>query len=102
MKRSSLILCALLAAAPAAAQQPPSQQPVQSPADAALATRVHDAIWSGVTPKSMYVIAVDAKDGVVTLKGLVDSSATRERAARAAKNVRGVSQVRDELRVRGG
>jgi hyperosmotically inducible protein len=42
-------------------------------------------------------IDVDSSEGVVTLKGNVDSEDTKRRAAATAKKVSGVTQVRNEL-----
>lgn len=43
---------------------------------------------------------VDVEDGVVTLTGEVDSEAQRELAAVYARNIEGVKEVRNALRVR--
>ena len=44
-------------------------------------------------------IEVDSRDGVVTLWGTVPTSRARARAAEAAGEVRGVSRVRNRIRV---
>jgi hyperosmotically inducible periplasmic protein len=45
-------------------------------------------------------IQVDCKQGVVTLKGAVDSEAARGKAARLAKKVKGVKDVVNNLVVK--
>jgi len=47
-------------------------------------------------------IAVDAKDGVVTLSGTVDSPPLKERAKQVASNVSGVRSVVDNLTAKSG
>ena len=47
-------------------------------------------------------IDVDTKDGVVTLKGPVPSSAAKARAAEIAKNVKDVKSVNNQLSVNAG
>ena len=44
-------------------------------------------------------IDVDAKDGTVTLSGLVEFSRNRDRAERVARGVAGVSHVHNQLKV---
>ena len=44
-------------------------------------------------------IDVDAKDGTVTLSGLVEFSRNRDRAERVARRVAGVSHVHNQLKV---
>ena len=47
-------------------------------------------------------IDVDTKDGVVTLKGPVPSTAAKTRAAEIAKNVKDVKSVKNQLSVKAG
>jgi hyperosmotically inducible protein len=47
-------------------------------------------------------INVDVKNGVVTLKGDVDTAAQREQVQKVAKDIPGVQQVVNELDVKGG
>jgi osmotically-inducible protein OsmY len=47
-------------------------------------------------------INVDTNDGVVTLRGGVDSFSERRQAVNIARNIGGVREVRDELRVEPG
>jgi hyperosmotically inducible protein len=66
---------------------------------AALTGKVKSALAADVGLKTVK-IDVDSDDGgVVTLKGRVDTEDTRRRAE-AAKKVKGVTQVRNELRAK--
>ena len=110
MKRTAIVLCALLGAAAAAAQEKTNDQATeegrqkntQFARDAALTARVHTALMNDVGLNTLRRINVDSDDGLVTLKGVVDSQETRNRAAEVARRVRGVSEVKNELRVKGG
>jgi osmotically-inducible protein OsmY len=69
--------------------------------DATLTTKVHTALANDVGMRTMYSIDVDSDKGVVTLKGKVDSEATKQRAGEVAKRVSGVNSVKNELQVKG-
>ena len=109
MKRTALILAALVAATPAFAQQTTNEQATEAgrqknnelASDAALTTKVHTALANDVGLRTMYSVNVDSDKGVVTLKGRVDSEDTKRRAEDVAKRVGGVSAVKNELRVKG-
>lgn len=47
-------------------------------------------------------IDVDTKDGVVTLTGPAPSTSARERATEIARNIKGVSSVKNQLTVKAG
>jgi osmotically-inducible protein OsmY len=64
--------------------------------NAALTGKVKSALAADVGLKTVK-IDVDSEDGVVTLKGRVDSEDTRRRAEATAKKVSGVSEVRNQL-----
>ena len=64
--------------------------------NAALTGKVKSALAQDVGLKTMK-IDVDSEQGVVTLKGNVDSDDTRRRAEATARKVSGVTQVRNEL-----
>ena len=64
--------------------------------NAALTGKVKSALAADVGLKTVR-IDVDSEDGVVTLKGRVDSEDTKHRAEATAKKVSGVTQVRNEL-----
>jgi hyperosmotically inducible periplasmic protein len=71
----------------------------KSAAGAALTTKVKTALASDIGMKSVTNIDVDSADGVVTLKGKVDSADTKKKAEAVAKKVDGVKRVKNELRV---
>jgi hyperosmotically inducible periplasmic protein len=71
----------------------------KSAAGAALTTKVKTALASDIGMKSVTSIDVDSADGVVTLKGKVDSADTKKKAEAVAKKVDGVKRVKNELRV---
>ncbi|MBV9190034.1 MAG: BON domain-containing protein [Betaproteobacteria bacterium] len=104
-----LLLAVLVAAAmPAFAQTTNDQATEQGRqtnneyvSDATLTTKVHTALANDVGMRTMYSINVDSDKGVVTLKGKVDSQATKQRAEDVAKRVSGVTSVKNELQVKG-
>jgi len=109
MKRTALVLSALLASLPAFAQEKTNDQATeegrakntQLAKDAALTSKVHTALANDVGLKTLR-INVDSDKGVVTLKGRVDSEDTKRRAEAVAKRVNGVTAVKNELQVKGG
>ena len=66
---------------------------------AALTTKVKTALASDVGMRTMTSIDVDSDNGVVTLKGKVDSAAAKKKAEEIAKKVDGVKSVKNQLRV---
>ena len=94
--RTLLLLClaSVLAgcAAPAAVEREPASA-------ARLSTRVKAALVDEPNLAAA-AIFVDAKDGRVRLSGFADSNAKRERAARVARGVPGVTAVENHIRVR--
>lgn len=68
-------------------------------AGAALTTKVKTALASDAGLSTMTNIDVDSKDGVVTLKGKVDSADMKKKAGDVAKKVSGVKSVKNELKV---
>ena len=68
-------------------------------AGAALTTKVKSALAADVGMKTVTSIDVDSKDGVVTLKGKVDSADLKKKAGEIAKKVGGVKSVKNELKV---
>jgi hyperosmotically inducible periplasmic protein len=108
MNGTAFILCAALAAAPAFAQKTNDQateegrqKNTQYANDAALTSKVHTALANNVGLKTLRSINVDSNGGVVTLKGVVDSEDTKQRAEAVAKKVNGVTSVKNELGVKG-
>ena len=69
-------------------------------AGAALTTKVKTALASDAGLKTMTSIDVDSKDGVVTLKGTVKSTAGKARAEALARNTDGVKRVVDQLSIK--
>src|SRR5262245_27555632 len=67
--------------------------------NAALTGKVKSALAADVGLKTVK-IDVDSAEGVVTLKGNVDSRDTKQRVEATAKKVSGVTQVRNELRAK--
>ena len=68
-------------------------------AGAALTTKVKSALAADAGMKTVTSIDVDSKDGVVTLKGKVDSADLKKKAGEIAKKVGGVKSVKNELKV---
>lgn len=64
--------------------------------DAVVTTKVRAALMAEPALKSIE-IHVDTKDGVVTLTGTSDSSASRDKAVVIARNVTGVKDVVDQM-----
>jgi hyperosmotically inducible protein len=65
----------------------------------ALTTKVKTALASDQGMKTLAKIDVDSEDGVVTLKGKVDSAEAKKKAEEIAKKVDGVKSVKNELKV---
>lgn len=90
------------------AQQPEAKQPGpgeaspetrQKVSNAGLTGKVKSALAADVGMKTLMGVNVDSDNGVVTLKGHVDSEDTKRRAEAVAKKVDGVSSVKNELKV---
>lgn len=86
------------AATSASAQ--PARGPVQTASDATITAKVKTALGNDELVKARN-IDVDTVRGTVTLNGSVGSAAEKERAISLARNVEGVSDVRDNLRTAG-
>jgi hyperosmotically inducible protein len=71
----------------------------KSAAGAALTTKVKTALAKEEGLKTLGKIDVDSADGVVTLKGKVDSAEMKKKAGEVAKKVDGVKSVKNQLRV---
>ena len=69
---------------------------------AALTGKVKSALATDVGLKTVTGIDVDSEDGVVTLKGKVDTADQKKRAEQVAKKVGGVKSVKNQLTVSGG
>jgi hyperosmotically inducible protein len=85
---------------PSAEERAKNRETVSSStAGAALTTKVKTALASDAGLGTMTSIDVDSKDGVVTLKGKVDSADLKKKAGDIAKKVSGVKSVKNELKV---
>ena len=71
----------------------------KSAAGATLTGKVKTALASDAGLRTMTNINVDSADGVVTLKGRVDTADAKKKAEQIAKQVDGVKRVKNELRV---
>jgi hyperosmotically inducible protein len=67
--------------------------------NATLTGKVKSALASDAGAKTMTNINVDSNNGVVTLKGRVDTADAKKKAAEIAKKVEGVKSVKNELKV---
>ena len=85
---------------PSAEERAKNRETVSSgTAGAALTTKVKSALAADAGMKTVTNIDVDSKDGVVTLKGKVDSADLKKKAGDIAKKVSGVKSVKNELKV---
>jgi hypothetical protein len=94
MKSLALITCAFLAATPAIAQKTNEQateegrqKNTQYVNDSTLTTKVHTALANDVGMSTLRSINVDSDKGTVTLKGVVDSEATKQRAGNTRRRL---------------
>jgi osmotically-inducible protein OsmY len=84
----------------ATAAQPASDQGATQPsADARISTSLQAKYYADDRVHGNR-IDVDAQNGVVTLRGTVPDDAAKEHAVRLARDVEGVTDVKDELQVR--
>jgi len=85
---------------PTAQERANNREKVSSTAsNATLTTKVKTALASDAGAKTMTNIDVDSNNGVVTLKGKVDSADMKKKAGDIAKKVEGVKSVKNELKV---
>ena len=70
-----------------------------STSNAMLTGKVKSALAADVGLSTVTTIDVDSDNGVVTLKGRVDSTDKKAKAEDIAKKVEGVRSVKNELRV---
>ncbi len=98
-RRSSTIAAAAAGERPvplASAVPAPREPQVPPPDDVTLTRRVETELFrSPEIPRGN--VSVEAHQGLVTLHGEVDSQAMKDDLAQAARNVRGVREVRNEL-----
>ena len=67
--------------------------------NATLTTKVKSALAKDSGFKTLGKINVDSNEGVVTLKGRVESAEAKKKAEQIAKQVDGVKSVKNQLRV---
>jgi osmotically-inducible protein OsmY len=85
---------------PTAEERAKNREKVASTAaSAALTTKVKTALAKDEGMKTMTKIDVDSDNGVVTLKGKVDSAEMKKKAGDIAKKVDGVKSVKNQLTV---
>jgi hyperosmotically inducible protein len=85
---------------PTAQERAKNREKVSSTAsNATLTTKVKSALASDAGAKTMTNINVDSNNGVVTLKGKVDSADMKKKAGEIAKKVEGVKSVKNQLTV---
>jgi osmotically-inducible protein OsmY len=96
-------LAALLAAgcsnAPTTNSPGPAVTQAEQVANDALQIATIEAKLIGVDPNATTTVGVSVHDGVATLRGTVKSIAIRARVVATAREVSGIHDVRDELRV---
>ena len=78
--------------------QTPATESAAPRGDTAITTAVQARYYTDDTVRARH-INVSTDNGVVTLKGTVESEAARQQAVNLAKSVEGVSQVEDQLQV---
>lgn len=109
MKVLLALVSSLLLVTSALAQQPEAKSPgpgeatpetKQKVANAGLTGKVKSALAADVGMKTLMGVNVDSENGVVTLKGHVDSNDTKQRAEAVAKKVEGVRSVKNQLTIR--
>ena len=87
-------------ALPTAEERAKNREKVSSTtSNATLTTKVKSALAKDEGAGTMTSINVDSNNGVVTLKGKVDSAEAKKKAGEIAKKVEGVKSVKNELRV---
>jgi hyperosmotically inducible protein len=103
----AIAVAAALALSACASQQEKSssssgQTASSSTSNAMLTGKVKSALAADVGLSTVTTIDVDSDNGVVTLKGRVDSTDKKAKAEDIAKKVEGVRSVKNELRVEKG
>jgi hyperosmotically inducible protein len=97
---ASMIAAALALSACSSTRDDSKRSAGEFSSDAALTAKVKTAIASDAGLGSASAINVNSYRGVVQLSGFVDSPEKIERAAAAARNVQGVREVENNIRVR--
>lgn len=86
----------LIAVSNGSAQAPPPNN--KNVADSRLAVKINTALWSDLRFPGRQ-ISVETQDGVVTLRGKVDSEETKKAADDIVGHLEGVKEIRNELQI---
>ena len=96
---SAFLVAALMVSALGCASQSEPQSPGAYMDDSWITTKVKTAILNEPSLKVMQ-INVETYKGVVQLSGFVDSAASQAKAVEIARSVKGVTSVKNDLRLR--
>ena len=96
---SAVFIAALMVAALGCATQSEPQSPGAYMGDSWVTTKVKTAILNEPSLKVLQ-INVETYKGVVQLSGFVDNAASRAKAVEIARSVQGVTDVKNDLRLR--
>jgi len=86
----------VIAVSNGSAQAPPPNN--KNVADSKLAVKINTALWSDLRFPGRQ-ISVETQDGVVTLRGKVDSEETKKAADDIIGHLEGVKEIRNELQI---
>ena len=86
----------VIAVSNGSAQAPPPNN--KNVADSRLAVKINTALWSDLRFPGRQ-ISVETQDGVVTLRGKVDSEETKKAADDIIGHLEGVKEIRNELQI---
>ena len=96
---SAVFIAALLVSALGCATQSEPQSPGAYMGDSWVTTKVKTAILNEPSLKVLQ-INVETYEGVVQLSGFVDNAASQAKAVEIAKSVKGVTSVKNDMRLR--
>ena len=96
---SALLFAALMVSALGCATQSEPQSPGAYMDDSWITTQVKTAILNEPSLKVLQ-INVETYKGVVQLSGFVDNAASQAKAVEIARSVKGVTSVKNDLRLR--
>jgi len=94
-----LVCIGLTATFTGCAATPKQQSTGQYIDDSVITTKVKAAVFDDATLKTLQ-ITVETYKGVVQLSGFVDSAQSAARAGEVARRVEGVTEVKNDLRVK--
>lgn len=96
---SAVFISALLVSALGCATQSEPQSPGAYMGDSWVTTKVKTAILNEPSLKVLQ-INVETYEGVVQLSGFVDNAASQAKAVEIARSVKGVTAVKNDMRLR--